>query len=69
MILIECLLNMGWKRDLSETVKFCIVYLHKEGKTQLFTAKEMKSSQISEVTNLRDYCNNKYRQNKYFKSG
>ena len=60
---------MGQKSDLSEAGKFRIVYLHKEGKTQLFIAKEMKCSQASVSRVLREYSNNKCFQSKHFKSG
>ena len=50
---------MGWKSDLSEVVKFHVVYLHKEGKTQLFIAKEVKCFQASMSKVLRLYSNNK----------
>ena len=49
---------MGWKSDLSEDVKFRIVYLHKEGKIQFFIAKEAKCSQASVSRVLREYSNN-----------
>ena len=60
---------MGRKSDLSEAVKFRIVYLHKEGKTQLFLAKEVKHSKASVSRVLREYSNNKCFQNKCFKNG
>ena len=59
---------MGRKSDLSEAVKFRIVYLHKEGKTQIFIAKEVKCSEASVSRVLREYSNNKCFQNKHFKS-
>ena len=60
---------MGRKSNLSEIVKIRIVYLHKEGKTQLFIAKEVKYSQPSVSRVLKESSNNKYFQNKHFKSG
>lgn len=60
---------MGRKSDLSEAVKYRIVYLHEIGKTQLFIAKEVKCSQASVSRVLREYSNNKCFQNKHFKSG
>ena len=50
-------------------MKFRIVRLHKEGKTQFFIAKEAKFSQASVSRVFREYSNNKCLQNKHFKSG
>ena len=50
---------MGQKSDFSEGVKFRIVYLDREGKTQLFIAKEVKCFQASMSKVLRLYSNNK----------
>ena len=50
-------------------MKFRIVYLHKERKTEHFMAKEVKCSQASVSRVLREYFNNKRFQNKCFKSG
>ena len=50
-------------------MKFHIVYLHKEGKTQLSITKELKCSQASVSRVLKEYYNNKCFQNKtIFKS-
>ena len=59
---------MERKSDLSDAVKFRIVYLHKEGKTQLFIEKEVKHSQARVNRVLIEYSNNMCFQNKYFKS-
>ena len=69
LILVGHLLNVGRKSNLSEAVKFRIVYLHKEEKTQLFIAKGVKCSQASVNRILKACSNNKYFQNKFFQSG